>query len=589
MATTTEISEQSKARQKRGKVKRILFWVAVLAVLGALGGGGSAGWKMYKRVRQERVLDKAREFMAVKDYGQAAMSVSWALQMNSRDIEANRMMAELAELAGSNQALHWLRAVADLQPDVPENHLKLAETALRFNNPAVAEQALAKLSAAATTTPAYHDLAGRIAQASKQPANAESHFAEAVNLEPKNDTYRLHLAAARLQSADAAVCQQARADILALTENPELRRTAYRTLIQDALQKQEWSEAFSAAARLQGVADAPFEDRMLMLELLRKFQRPDLHTYLMDLQDACASKADQVAILINWLNRNTMALIAVDWSKGLPEDVRSQHPVPAAIAESYASLRNWTDLEPLVATGDWQELDFMRLALLARVLRENGDIGGSRTQWVAAVKAIAGRADALEKLAKFAIDSKWEAESTDLLWQIARGPSNQLWALMDLLRQYTAHADTRGMLNAYSRVLELDHHSSVAQNNVAALSFLLNSNVERAHTLARSAYAEDPANSAIATTYAYSLHLQGKTAEGLEVICKVNPNLLQQDPSYAAYYGILLSDAGSAEASLKYLDIATRGRLLPEEQALVAKTRAKLLGREADGTVQSKQ
>ena len=41
-------------------------------------------------------------------------------------------------------------------------------------------------------------------------------------------------------------------------------------------------------------------------------------------------------------------------------------------------------------------------------------------------------------------------------------------------------------------------------------------------------------------------------------------------PSVAAYYGLLLSEAGETNKAARYLVIAQKSELLPEEKALVA-------------------
>ena len=71
----------------------------------------------------------------------------------------------------------------------------------------------------------------------------------------------------------------------------------------------------------------------------------------------------------------------------------------------------------------------------------------------------------------------------------------------------------------------------------------------------------------IASTYAYSLHLQGKTREGLAVLEKLKPEALE-NPSVALYYGVLLSASGDAGKAAKYVGISQKAGLLPEERAL---------------------
>ena len=566
-------------------LRRSLIALVVVVVLAI---ASVVGWRAYRHIRQERIANRARVLFDKKDYGQALIAAQWALRVNPRDLSANRMMADLADIGGSPQVVFWRRAVAELEPGVVDNYLKWAESALRHNSLAMAEQALANVDEADRKTASFHGMAARLAQAQNQPAQAEAHFGEAAKLEPQNEEYQFGLASARLESPDAATRDQARAAIEQFKERPEYRRVAHRVLIQDYFRRSQWKDGFLLAAELQATADAAFEDRMLLLDLLRKFKRSELHAYLMDVQTIAADNPEHVAIVLTWLNRNTMALVAADWSTRLPEEIRARNPVPAAIAESYANLRDWGRLKGLVTEGNWEDAEFMRIALLARVQREEGDQLASRNQWTNAINAAKGRPEALEQLARFATSSKWEAESTDLLWQVARGPRNQMWALMDLFRLYTGRGETRGLLNVSVRILEIDPKNLVAQNNVASLSLLLGSNMDRAQALAQDAYRKQPENPGIAATYAYALHLQGKTDEGLKVM-RLLPAKVLEHPAYAAYYGVLLVDSAEPEEAEKFLDLARAENLLPAEQTLVASARERLRRRVTDSTVSPKR
>jgi len=295
----------------------------------------------------------------------------------------------------------------------------------------------------------------------------------------------------------------------------------------------------------------------------------------MDVQTFAASDATKVATLITWLNRNTMALVATDWARSLPEEVRLKNPVPAAIAEAYANLRDWPRLKALVAEGDWKFDDFMRLALHARVLREGGENLASRTQWNAAVKAAADRPDALERLVRFAEGSSWDVEKTDLLWVVARGVVSPDWALTILQRDYFLAGNTRGCLNTATRRLELHPDDQFAQNDVASFSLLLDSHMERALVLARIAHEKQPQNPVAAVTYAFALHQHGRTEEGLKLMRGIEEKLLHQ-PAFAAYFGVLLADGGTDRESAQFLEIAQSGKLLPEERAMIAKARDRL-------------
>ena len=104
------------------------------------------------------------------------------------------------------------------------------------------------------------------------------------------------------------------------------------------------------------------------------------------------------------------------------------------------------------------------------------------------------------------------------------------------------------------------------------LSLLCGKDLPTAHKDAAELYAGEPRNPVFASTYAFSLYLQGKTKEGLEVLRALKPKELA-NPAVAVYYGILLSAAGEAQAAKDYLDKSAKAFLLPEELALVTSAR----------------
>ena len=101
---------------------------------------------------------------------------------------------------------------------------------------------------------------------------------------------------------------------------------------------------------------------------------------------------------------------------------------------------------------------------------------------------------------------------------------------------------------------------------------LLKLNLSSAHELAKEIHVERPEDAVVTSTYAYSLHLQGRTKEGLTALEKLKPEALE-DPPVALYYGFLLSAAGQTNKAGKYLELARQATLLPEEKTLLAQAR----------------
>lgn len=111
------------------------------------------------------------------------------------------------------------------------------------------------------------------------------------------------------------------------------------------------------------------------------------------------------------------------------------------------------------------------------------------------------------------------------------------------------------------------------KDSLAATGLLLNAPQVKPFDLAREVYEKAPTNAAYVSTYAYSLYVQEKREEALQVIEKLPPADLEK-PSIAAYYGVFLQAAGQSDKARKYLDLTSKATLLPEERALVEKARS---------------
>ena len=570
-------------------LKRWLIRVAILLVLAALG---AVGWRQFKEFRKARMVERAREFIEKKQYDQAMLSVRRALQLNPRDIAANRIILELTEASGSKEALYRHGVISMLEPDVLENHIGVVDCALRFNEPVVAEHALERVNEAGKKKASFHDAAGRVAQALKRVPEAQQHFEEAVKLEPAKEEYQLHAAAIHMQSDDAAIRAGGREGVERFLTHPKLGRIASRALFDDLLRNKEWEKALALGKQFQGAPDATMGERMRYLALLRQLQHPDFAGYLLTLQEDSVKDADRVATLITWLTENSLVDLAVEWSRGLPADIASKMPVPAAVAECYAIRQEWDVLAPLVTDTNWEYAEFLRLAFLARVQREKADKGekvellASRNSWNSALRAAGGRPETTLILTRYAAKWGWENETTDALWQIARGSVGQKPALKALYQIYGSKANSRGLLNVAVRTLEIDPKDPISQNNVVLFSLLLGIEMDRAQALAAESYKKQPDNPGIVSTYAYALHLRGKTDEGLALMRKLDEKFLN-NPSYAAYYALLLAVGDTPAEAEKYIEIAQaggvipKGRLLPEEMALVKSAKEQVLRRGA--------
>ena len=105
------------------------------------------------------------------------------------------------------------------------------------------------------------------------------------------------------------------------------------------------------------------------------------------------------------------------------------------------------------------------------------------------------------------------------------------------------------------------------------MALLLDAQELKPYDLAREVYQKAPTNSAFASTYAFSLHLQKKDAEALKVMQQLPAKDLES-PSVAGYYGLVLKATGNSNKAKVYLEWASKAPMLPEEKKLFDRAKA---------------
>ena len=107
------------------------------------------------------------------------------------------------------------------------------------------------------------------------------------------------------------------------------------------------------------------------------------------------------------------------------------------------------------------------------------------------------------------------------------------------------------------------------------IAMLLGAQEFNPYDMSREVYEKSPKNASYASTYAFSLYLQGKYADALKVIQQLTPKELQS-PSIAGYCGLILKANGNKAEANDYLNLAFKSQLLPEEKALFDQAKAGL-------------
>ncbi len=551
-------------------MKRILFVVVVLTIVVSIIT--VFGRPAYRRHQEARAIARARICLGRGEFRDASLHAQQALAKNPRNADACRIMADLAELARAPQMLDWRQRVAEYTSALPDK-LALAAAAIQVQRPPcpLAVSVLAALGPDARASAAYHVVSAELALKQNNLQEAETHFSEAVRLDATNELYGLNLAALQLRSTNPAVALTARTNLLGVCANPELAPVALRWLISDRLNHQDPGGADGFSRQLLADARATLSDRLQHLSILSAEGQPELESLLAAEQRRVVSNAAAIYSVASWMRENGRAGESLRWLTNLPAATRAKQPVPLAVADCLIASTNWAELESYLELQKWGDLDFLRLGLLSLSAREQQRMPLSEARWTLAVRQAGGQLGALLALLAMTERENSGASSRreDLLWTIGQKHPQCQWAFQELQNIYTTAGNTLQLNRLYEALTGLEPTNIAVKNNYAATAMLLKTNLARAHDVAKGLYRTHPGEAVVASTYAFSLHLQGRTREGLTAMDAL-PAVSLESPAVALYYGLLLAADGQRDRARQFLAHSQTASLLPEEKALLA-------------------
>jgi hypothetical protein len=478
-------------------------------------------------------------------------------------------MATLAELSRAPAVLEYQQRIVKAAPTV-ENKLALAASALRYQNapfPLTAE-ILEERAPVATNRAAYQVLAGSLALNTRHLVQAETHFAAAAELEPTNQYYQLNLAVIRLSMTNEARAAESRAVLEKLRTDASLGPAALRALIADRLAHKDTAAAFDFSTQLLAGAKPTLGDELQRLQILRLMKSGDFDARLKVVQAQAATNAVAVADVAAWMQETGMGAKTLGWLTNLPVALQTRAPVRLAVANAYLEKGDWTALRDFTSQGNWEEMEFLRLALAARAWSQLGMQQVADSNWSAAVTAAGNHYSALTTL--LGMTERWRLarEREDLLRRLVEAFPRDLAAQQDLAQLYLAAGETARLNQLYTKLFLLQPGNIGFKNNAAFTSLLLKTNLSKAGQWAAEDYSAATDNPTIVSTYALALHVHGQTSEGLAVLQKLGSPALQQ-PDMALYYGVLLAATGATNEAAPFLKIArTKTLWLPEEKRL---------------------
>jgi cytochrome c-type biogenesis protein CcmH/NrfG len=528
--------------------KALIFGLAMAVV-------ATAGWfgrKAYKRHTEKRLLTQANQYFEKQDLRDAALCLQRTLQINPISVGASEQMARMMEAVGAPSALSWRIRTAQLELHRMEYRLAWAETALKMGDVKSTEEALGGVDEKTKATAVYYKLRGALAWAKGSGPEAEKEYNEASRLEPANQAVLLNLATIHLASTNADVAQRGRTMMEAMITNAILSMTVLHQLVTYAEAKKDLPMAAGYARQILNDKQAVFSDKLSYLTLLRAQNSREFAPYLSTLKEEAGQSSPQAFGLGEWLMRAEGPTNALTWLRSLPVAVQTNQPVPMLLSDCLLAQKDWNGILALIDKQDWGEMQWYRYALEALADRSLDQSAASTVAWQKAVRLVGTRLDHLAKLSQVAGAWGWDNEQVKLLETITMQFPKEKWAVQALMAQYYKGGNTKQISALVSKLAAADPANNQLKNNVAVISLLQKSDLDKAYKLAKEAYDTTPDNPFFATTYAYSLLLQNKKKEAVTVV-ENNKN--------------------AAKAPLERADAAM---LLPEEKELVHNALAQL-------------
>jgi tetratricopeptide (TPR) repeat protein len=548
---------------RRRLVGLLILFVLVIA--------GAYALDYYRVWRYQHLLKYADAAAARKDWAGVQFSLRQAMQISPGNIEPVEKLADYAEKLSPLEAVHWRRTVASMEPTHLRHRLNWARAALNQGNIASAYEAVTGMAPASRNTGPFQLVQSQIALAAGSIEAAEAAAAEAVHLDPKNETNRFHLATVQLLSTNEAKRAVGRRHLENAVKRPEFSLEAHRSLAAQSLAQKDAAAARRWMEPFLNRTDLSLTDELRLLELLRLEKSPDLATRLGNLQRRVVTNAEPVVIVARWMNSRGYARETLAWMDGLSTNLVRLPVLRTSRLEAHQTLKSWKECAAWLKADDWGGDDFLRLSLLARVYRQSGSKAEADAAWKEAVAKSSPTPAGRRALYQAAAEVGWREESLALLELAASAPTDTRWALMELFDYFSGVPDAHKMLDISRRLLALDPEDQFARNNVAALSLLLKDETERALQLARDAYASRPQDPAILSTYGYALLVNGQPTEALKIFERI-PAKYAGHPSIAVYYAAVLTANGQINHARRYMTAADGARILPEEKELLAET-----------------
>ena len=585
--------EQGKSRESSSRThsishskftrRRLTVAIAALAIAFLVGVFFvSYGSKLYENWHERRSLQRATTLLQEGEFSKAAQMAQEVARRHPDSLAALSILADTAERQNLEEGVAWRERIARVLPKDPESQLNLASAALRFGKLDLARDAIDRVSPSDRDGAAFHVVAGWLARAEGNFAEQEEQFAAAVKKEPTNDLYQFNLAALQIRSKDSEKSTDARDTLERLITIAPYRTGALRALLNDAVERNDRPAADSFAQQLQMSPEVTFGDYLLCLNFYRKLDEKKFRQLLEKVKPFAARNASDLASLIEWMNQNGLAGDVVKWVDKLAPARLSSPPASVAVADAYATVKNWSRLKRWTRTGNWGDAEYLRLAYDATAERHlhSGNDSSANSEfeklWQSAAELSEKVPERELMLARLA--TKWQlTNQAEELWvRVEENPTMRREALDNLRQLYRARDETTKLYAVLQRLHESSPNEAPITADLARLGLNLGENTESSHQLAKEAYDRAPNEVICAITYAFSLHRLGRNAEALAIVQSL-PSELLHDAHAALYVALVLVEGNEPQGAKDYIDVAENGKLYPEEKRVLEEAKTKLI------------
>lgn len=539
------------------------------------------------RADEEVQRQQAEALLALRDYAglEAALrGAKWARADYLRAAllaHAYRQQGRVADFAGA-----WKLALAGLGGDLHKATALLARVdawrwveerhevvwklfAVVPENPSV-QQILITWEKHRGNTPNLNRLFGRIVEVQPADEVARNNFvytsllldtnlsrvgllaADLAAAHPENPHFVTTHALALLKQGKA-VEALARLDQLSPGEQAEPVRRLLR-----ALGLAETGDATAAGELLDGVALAAMlpEEKNLALTLQSTLAK------------SANTRGDRSRLLAVQADRAGATAMA-GWLTVVAEATQREASTDMRLADSLYARGDAAGLRTLLQDRNWQEGDYLRAALLAWTARQRGETRDSGEQWRQALAMAGGRPERLGDLRALASLWAWQPEELTALNRLFERQSSDRALLSELLAHYREARRTPELVRVLGVYLAENANARDEALRYAYYSLLLDSNLTRAHVLARQAFEATPTDGAGRAVYAFSLWKQRRTAEAVDLFSVENSAVaLHQPIPEALVRALVMMASGQSEAARTSLTRFDFTNALPEEAKL---------------------